>query len=169
MPLALWQARLYWQGCHQAVELDELIGVAMEALTRAAAFFDPERGLRFSTLATISIQRALRVQVDLMLKTAKKFRPLSEIDYEYEEYDCPMSFWDKKAPDPARRALLSEAALEVKRRLPKRWFQLLWVQAQGLGATEVARRLGMTKQRVQQLTLLAKARARRMCPKGLRP
>jgi RNA polymerase sigma factor (sigma-70 family) len=164
--LAYWLAGQAWKRCHYSCELDELTGVAMLALTRAAAHFDPGKGLRFCTLATTCIKRSLKAEIEAATKRGRTFKQLPEMNE--DEFDGVPSFFDSSAPDPGRNAMLMEAVLEVKRNLPERWFTLLWMRAQGMGHTEVARRLGMTKQRVQQLTDRAVIRARRVCKKGLR-
>ena len=141
------------------LEYDDAFQIGALGLMRAAAFYRPEKGVKFSTYATTCIKRALAadLRARLTARHGHGDKPLS-LDYKPESGRalgdtvpvCTASAEEqlitRKALDAFKRVVGRRAAAGV---LSAQAAQLYWID--GLTQEEVAARIGKTKQYVNQL------------------
>jgi RNA polymerase sigma factor (sigma-70 family) len=145
------------------LDRDDVIGEAMLILSKAAEFFQPERGLKFVTMVYAVVPRHLwRYATGETRRMGAEGRHFSEF---VGEGDDPDPFEDAIADtrgEPASHAadVAELLAAARKRSLPHEW-DLLWrryVKGETLRAT--AARLGVSREQVRQLSLRALGRIR---------
>jgi RNA polymerase sigma factor (sigma-70 family) len=147
---------------------DELVSEGNMPLLRAIELFDVRRGFRFSTYATWAIRNHLRRFISDRARLRRK--------YVMADDDMPSGRNDADAARPAdaeSRYLRQQNTLQsLFRKLPER--EQFIVRARfGLNErrepntlAEIGRELGISKERVRQLALLAVAKLRRLVSLG---
>lgn len=158
--LAAQWVRLAWKEAIRAQKVhgigidsqDDGIGIAMLALTIAASRFEPERGFEFSTFATVSIRNAFRNEIQYRQCKCR----CAGVHGLYDDKGEPMEIAEPvRGEEPNPRLLDLRAAVK---RLGGREAVIMQHRLQGETFSRIGERLGMTKQRVQQLERIAVAR-----------
>lgn len=139
--------------CGQGVEFDDLIQAANEGLLHAITKFDPNRGFRFGTYATAWIRQRCSDAKRRAFRYNSRFVPL-ERDGE--------TIADHRAGDEsrARAAKADEAHRRVDElftRLLPRHAEVMRMRMRGLTMEEISLRMGVTKQRIGQISRRAMA------------
>lgn len=141
----------------------EAVGLAHEALVRAADLWDPARGCRFSTYACRAIFS--RVRRAVARAGVVRFRPAVSLDALRAEHGD--NFAEPLAGAPEGEPPLEGGLGAALRHLHPR--QLAAVRArfwEGLSRSQAAARLGVSCERVRQLEGAALARLRRVLGEG---
>ncbi len=162
-----------WKWDGRRCRREDLEAVGMEALWRAAKFFEPERGWTFGTLAGLAIKRDLSHAIAVESKRRRWEVPFSvfsprRMDWlrgGVERHENPLVEKAWEGPDPGEDAAVPETIALVERilsKLPPRQAYVLrkrWLE--GAGLKEVGDELGVCKERVRQIELGALGWARR--------
>ena len=122
---------------NHGVDREDLESEALAALCRAAAFFDPSRGVKFSSYACRAIIFKLIRFIEL--ERREQFPQLENLD----QFGSDEAEHELDAPEQVER---------IRRKLPKRLWRILWLRSgEELKLKEVARRFGVSKERIRQL------------------
>ena len=144
------------------IPADELIAEALFALTYAAGLYEEDRGLAFGAYARIVIRHRL-CQCIAQWRRARRMHSLPivagpEGPFELEPEDHPTL-------DVCSDRAAHEMCRHVRAVLPERLYQVLCLRhAEGRTLTEIASRLGVTRQRVKQLMTMARNHVRECFP-----
>jgi len=144
---------------------DDLEGAALLGLTRAALRYDPARGFKFSTYATIGVINGVRSWLREMRLADRPLRAMATATMEYDERRdsravCDARPWED-AEDAAALVDLAMAAVGPVGR------EILRCRADGVTFREIAQRLGCTPQAVQQRYDRAARVSRRVIERAL--
>jgi RNA polymerase sigma factor (sigma-70 family) len=133
----MWRsARVRWAFRHN---VDELRSVAYEGLTKAAAYFEPERGIKFCTLATRLMIQAIWQAAD---RQRTQTRGLS--------FDPPAR--PEKVMDLVADTEASEQLEDALRHLPRRTRVIFEEHyAAGKDLAEIGQAMGVSRERIRQL------------------
>jgi RNA polymerase sigma factor (sigma-70 family) len=167
--LVEWSVNRYLARHHvQGVERDDLVSWGMMGLLSAARAFDPNRGLRFSTLASVAIERSiLRGAMQVGNQSGKAL----SLDEALNEGSDGETRWIETIPDDgaeremARTEELEEIDRAMHRLRPEQQRLIRLHFFQGYSLADLARQWGTTRQAVAgQLR-----RALRSMRRGLEP
>jgi RNA polymerase sigma factor (sigma-70 family) len=158
--------RLAWQCLRQHardVPADELIAEALYGLTYAAALFDETRRVPFVAYATLVIRHRLIQFVRAWRRAAGRAGQYPDRGY---ADDAPWEAEDDNpAPDPVTGLAAREMCDRVRRVMPRKWYTVLRLyHAEGRTFQEIGRMFGVSRQRVQQVVVLATEQARQSFP-----
>jgi RNA polymerase sigma factor (sigma-70 family) len=141
---------------------DELIAEALYGLTYAAGLYQEERGLAFGAYARLVIRHRL-TQCTMHWRRARRARSFpivagTEGPIEWEAEDC-------SGPDACADSAASEMCHRVRAVLSDRLYNVLCLRhAEGRTLTEIASRMGISRQRVRQLMMMARNQVRQCFP-----
>ncbi len=125
----------------------EAKGVAVESLCRAAACFDPTRGIKFTSYAGKAVVRALAHLVT-QEHQRRRVGGLSFSDMRGEE-DSPFDPADGRTDLAERLSHDADLLDKLKKRLPARlWYVLRSRFIEGLTLRQIGESLGITRQAV---------------------
>jgi len=131
----------------RGLDPNEAKGVAVESLCRAAACFDPTRGVKFTGYAGKAVVRAL-VVLTTQEHRRRRVQGLSFSDMRGEEHsqfdpaDSRTVLWERLSHD-------SDLLDKIKQRLPARmWYVLRSRFLEGLTLRQIGASLGITRQAV---------------------
>ncbi len=145
----------------RGLDPDEAKGVAVESLCRAAACFDPRRGIKFTSYAGKSVVRAL-VVLATQEHRRRRVRGLYFSDMGGEE-DGQFDPADGRTVLSERLCHDSDLLDKIKKRLPARmWYVLRSRFLEGLTLGQIGASLGITRQAVFLRLKDALRRARRI-------
>ncbi|HEV3118478.1 MAG TPA: sigma-70 family RNA polymerase sigma factor [Gemmataceae bacterium] len=131
-------------GYARLVGRDDLLQVGQLALRRAAKGYEPKKGL--------FIPYAWRAILTAMLDLVREWK---------RQYLVPIGFCFNVPARPPREEIDTAPLMRALRFLPARWQSILrWHFWEGLTLQEVGERLGITRQRAQQLKAKALAKLR---------
>ena len=131
----------------RGLDPDEAKGVAVESLCRAAACFDPTRGIKFTAYAGKSVVRAL-VHLVTQEHRRRRVRGLFFSDMSGGE-DCQFDPADGRTVLVERLSQDSDLLGKIKKRLPARmWYVLRSHFLEGLSLRQIGASLGITHQAV---------------------
>jgi RNA polymerase sigma factor (sigma-70 family) len=131
----------------RGLDPDEAKGVAVESLCRAAACFDPTRGIKFTAYAGKAVMRAL-VVLTTQEHRRRRVRGLSFSDMRGEE-DIPFDPADGRTVLVERLSHDADLLDKLKKRLPARlWYVLRSRFREGLTLGQIGASLGITRQAV---------------------
>lgn len=155
--LPYWIAKKY-RFVGASFDLAERNGVAVDALIVAAAKFDPDRGVRFTTFAAKIIANAILRE--------KKLRGYQKRAFGlgvHQDPDPKRRRPERAAPVADLRHELTEARRQwVQRRAPSllssREIEVLSRQFDGESLLEIGERLGVSRARIQQIGAYARDR-----------
>jgi RNA polymerase sigma factor (sigma-70 family) len=144
------------------VPADDLIGEALLGLTYAAAMYDDGRSVPFSAYARLVIHHRLIHWVRVWRRGRRLRLHRPEPDENGDN-----AVWDAEdrhpRPDPAAGATARELCERIRRVLPAHLYAILHeYHAEGQTLREIGERLGISRQRVQQLLDKAADRAREL-------
>jgi RNA polymerase sigma factor (sigma-70 family) len=144
------------------VPADELIGESLLGLTYAAAMYDEGRAVPFSAYARLVIHHRLVrwVRVWRRGRRLRLHRPLANENGEAEVWDA-----EDRHPlwDPAAGATARELCERIRGVLPAHLWAILHAHhAEGQTLRAIGQRLGVSRQRVQQLLEKAADRVREL-------
>lgn len=157
--------------CH---DYDDMVGAGMVALERASRLFDADRGWKFTTLAFISIRRAVKCECDKIDSRRKREMQAFGDSRGHRESDVADVLADK--PDhrheAADRRLMTAEDAEGRRRVFRKlretlrgrkaaWRVLRLRYLNGWSGARIAARLGVSKQRVRDILNAAMRELRR--------
>lgn len=141
----------------EPIEDSEVFAEGCIGLVRAAQSFDPTRGYQFSTWATCCI----RSNVFTWYKYQKKFGRIASVDYPVE--------YLSRLPEKCQ-SLLQERGLDPDwlkvaiADLPDRERRIMELRFEGLLFRDIAKLIGVSRQRTHQIYLLAERKIRAMAP-----
>lgn len=138
-----------------SVGLDEFSGEADDSLTRAAATFDPSRGLQFTTLAHCAVRRALARLASQRTERAMVTMPSSQADQHPLPERDPTTDADYRQHKRIREILTNGRAI-----VGGPDWRLLLGHAAGRTLEDLGRRRGITKERARQREKEAAAKIR---------
>ena len=129
---------------NHGVDREDLESEALAALCRAAAFFDPSRGIKFSSYACRAIV----------------FKLIRFVELEHREQFLQLESLDQFGRDDEEHELdAPEQCERIRAKLPRRLWRILWLRSgEGMKLKDVARRFGVSKERIRQLQKNAMAR-----------
>jgi len=167
-PLAYQLAWKFARHNARDVPADELISEALYGLTYAAGLFDESRGVPFGAYATLVIRHRLIHAIIRWRRARRIIVPLPV------RFGSEGETWEAEDRNPPPEAHVGAAAREmcerVRRILPARWYTALRLyHAEGYSLSEVAARMGITRNRVRQLLDKAQDQARESFPRWVRP
>jgi DNA-directed RNA polymerase specialized sigma24 family protein len=140
------------------VPVDELRGEAFLALVYATRWFDPARGVPWRIFAGRVVHQRLTRFVRRWLRQPAAVGTGGDV--EPDEAAAPNRA-DPTIRDPAELVAAGDLCELVRRRLPARWFVLLWqVHAEGRTFVDVGRCRGVRADTVRKTCHMAEARAR---------
>ena len=141
------------------VPAEDLVSEALLGLAYAAAKFDPARNVPFKKYATMVICHRLRHLNTWWRRRQDRERPMPTLAHSGEDWQPP----GPEDPDADGQALDRANVLErVRRILPPADAELVRLHCcEGVSLAEVARRRGVTRQRVSQRFARVAARLRR--------
>jgi len=160
-----WNARTLARRAYyrsgQRGDLDEYISTGYMALMNAAAHYNPDRGFRFATLLIVALNRALW---GLRAPRTTKKRPCQLNFCDVHRDDAPvLDPVCRRILPPDRAAANAELLARVQKRLPANQWNLLYARfVEGETLSAIGERLGVSRQRVDQLIDKALQRARRL-------
>lgn len=150
-----WVGKMRWA----ADDPDELEGIAMLALVRAARDFDPGRGLRFSTLGSRYIINAIRgYHRDQRMQCRDVRRTVGMTDGVTRWMGVRDTPGRMEREDARRDAADRLAAMLAT--VPPEAAEILLRRGRGETLEEVGRGVGLTKERVRQVEKAALAHIR---------
>lgn len=172
LALAYHQVKLLWPAVRMRLCPEEALSLAMLALCRAAATFDASRGWQFSTYACISIRRALLcTPAEGLIRQPERsrWRPPAVLyaeEFGAGTFGSERQPWqpESQEPDPAEQAHargLPGLLASLLDRLPAR--DRAVVSGKYLADQtfrQIARQMGVTPVRVQQIHNRAMRRLR---------
>ncbi len=151
--LAYEIAMRYYRAAHRAVPLDQLQSEALLSLVVAANAYQPERGLKFSTLAWLSISRRLRQFTDTWFRRSKA-RPFSTLTDNEERGLDPACH----QPGPLEQVMQAEDENRARDKVGKllasvdyRHRIVLRRRMADVSYREIARELGVSHQRAVEM------------------
>jgi RNA polymerase sigma factor (sigma-70 family) len=161
--LAYQMAWKHFRACSKSVPLDELRGEALYALSYASGIFDAARGVPFNAYARKVITRRLISVINTWrrsdLRVRRHCRELCG------STKGRRGFPRARTGDTANHAAMREAVGVLRRHLPRRWFDVLYLHyVEEYSVKEVGAALGISPERVRQLVAKAMIRARRRVP-----
>jgi len=148
-------AKRYTWACGVALEPADLVQLGTLGLLRAVQKFDPDRGVQFSTYAMYWIRQAI-------LRGIKNQRRLVRVPIYQRDYPSEVlsSNTDRLSSAPTQETTtLANEALRVIN--DKRLELVVRERADGWTQLEIAERLGLSKQRIQQLEREARKKVAR--------
>jgi RNA polymerase sigma factor (sigma-70 family) len=153
-PLA-WQS---FRRCGRMMPLDELLGEARLALTYGASKFDSQMGVPFGAYVTMVIRHRLTQAVNVWRRGGRLdhvcFTDLTRGSALFD-LECP------RANEATMESIVHEQVEQIRRILPARWFRVLLLYfGESYTFEDVARELGVSRERVRQLLAKAIARVR---------
>jgi RNA polymerase sigma factor (sigma-70 family) len=138
---------------------DEFESEALFALHRAATHFDPTRGFQFTTLAYVSIQRALHQYLTReCMMHPDRFRRASPTDSEDDPLDSLARFASPEQPDRVELAELIAIARDAT--YPLDWELLTRRVRDNEKLGSLAKELRVSHQRIRQRVARASQAAR---------
>jgi RNA polymerase sigma factor (sigma-70 family) len=143
------------------VPVDELISEALYGLAYAAGKYDADREVPFGAYATMVIRCRLKNGA----RVWRRMRGIPAVSAQVVRED---DWWERvedrrSAPDPAAAEAARALCERVRRAMPARWYKVMYLHhAEGLSLRQIARRLGVTRERVSQLVTKATRKARRV-------
>jgi RNA polymerase sigma factor (sigma-70 family) len=142
LPMARKIARFSWLKFNRQFEQDDMQQEAALALVRAERAFQPQRGVKFSTLGFVSCKNAMTAFATREMRHRRKFR---RRDHAVKAFEPAIGFTvDAKA--------VWGGTQRVLHRLTNREREVfLSLYRDQMQPHEVAEQMGCTRQRVQQL------------------
>jgi RNA polymerase sigma factor (sigma-70 family) len=161
--IALRLAWKLYQSSARTMPLDELRGEALYALVYAAGMFEAERGVPFGAYATMVVTHRLIHALTVWRRGGRlahtRFTDVTASTG--TEYDGPCH----RTQETLDQIALNDLLDQVRRMLPRRWFQVLQLYyAKGHTLKEVGCLLGISRERVRQLMNKAIVRVRQKMP-----
>jgi RNA polymerase sigma factor (sigma-70 family) len=154
-----WIARRW---ARRYTDIPDLRQEARVALCQAAADYDPDRGVPFSTVAFAYMQNALCSSYAHRRRLCRRVQPLS-LDLLGDDHDDPAL---RDSPADARAERIDDCShsrqvvYALLSTLPQRTREILQARMQGATLAVLGQRLNLTRERVRQIECAALGRLR---------
>lgn len=150
MRLALYVSKQF----ENALESEELVAISMVGLVKAANAFEPNKGIKFNTFASVVIKNEILMAIR---KNRKTWRDISlyssmSVDDKGNEQEIWETIGDLKSEKQMDRVEIQELIRTVREGLneEERYVIAQWVD--GVPQRKTAEILGVTQSRVSKLT-----------------
>jgi RNA polymerase sigma factor (sigma-70 family) len=159
--------RLAWAFArHHARDIppDELIAEALYGLTYASGLYDQQRGVPFPAYAYLVIRHCL-IQGIIRWRRLRRIGRMPTLSSSESESEAQA----QPASELEREAVAREMCERVREILPAQMYDALWLfHGKGHSLLEIAKRLGVSRQRISQLIVQAERRVRESFPEWTR-
>lgn len=163
MRLALYVSKQF----ENALESEELVAISMVGLVKAANAFEPNKGIKFNTFASVVIKNEILMAIRKNRKTWRDislYSPMG-VDDKGNEQEIWETIGDLKSEKQMDRVEIQELIRTIREGLneEERYVIAQWVD--GVPQRKTAEILGVTQSRVSKLTKKAfeKLRKMRLC------
>lgn len=150
MRLALYVSKQF----ENALESEELVAISMVGLVKAANAFEPNKGIKFNTFASVVIKNEILMAIRKNRKTWRDISLYSSmgVDDKGNEQEIWETIGDLKSEKQMDRAEIQELIRTIREGLneEERYVIAQWVD--GVPQRKTAEILGVTQSRVSKLT-----------------